>query len=140
MKQSNFWAIAAAADHDGISALRKSFDRHTNSATQEVDLNKMYAAGQEHFYVNSYRGNLYGQAKLMSQIGPGAPRIRTEIKGLFHCGQSTNAHGVLGALATGVIAASKITNSDIDDLLQFAEGGSHLPPSDLKTSKTSLIL
>ncbi len=75
------------------------------------------------FYVNSYRGNLYGQAKLMSQIGPGAPRIRTEIKGLFHCGQSTNAHGVLGALATGVIAAAKVTNKDIDDLLQFNEGG-----------------
>ncbi len=74
------------------------------------------------FYVNSYRGNLYGQAKLMSQIGPGAPRIRTEIKGLFHCGQSTNAHGVLGALATGVIAASKITGKSIDDLLQFNDG------------------
>lgn len=74
------------------------------------------------FYVNSYRGNLYGHAKLMSQIGPGAPRIRTEIKGLFHCGQCTNAHGVLGALATGVIAASKITGKSIDDLLQFNDG------------------
>ncbi len=75
------------------------------------------------FYVNSYQGNLYGHAKLMSQIGPGAPRIRTEIKGLFHCGQSTNAHGVLGALATGVIAASKISGKTMDDLLQFNDGG-----------------
>ena len=75
------------------------------------------------FYVNSYRGNLYGQAKSMSQIGPGAPRIRTEIKGLYHCGQSTNAHGVLGALATGVIAAAKISGKTMDELLEFNDGG-----------------
>ena len=75
------------------------------------------------FYVAAHRGNLYGQAKLLSQIGPGAPRIRTEITGLFHCGQSTAAHGVLGALATGVIAASKVSGREIDDLLTFNEGG-----------------
>ena len=75
------------------------------------------------FYVAAHRGNLYGQAKSLSQIGPGAPRIRTEINGLFHCGQSTSAHGVLGALATGVIAASKVSGRKMDDLLTFQEGG-----------------
>lgn len=75
------------------------------------------------FYVNSYRGNLYGQEKSISQIGPGAPRIRTEIKGLYHCGQSTNAHGVLGALATGVMAAAKISGKTMDELLEFSAGG-----------------
>ena len=75
------------------------------------------------FYVNSYRGNLYGQAKSISQIGPGAPRIRTEIKALYHCGQSTNAHGVLGALATGVMAAAKISGKTMDELLEFSDGG-----------------
>ena len=75
------------------------------------------------FYVAAHRGNLYGQAKSLSQIGPGAPRIRTEIDGLFHCGQSTAAHGVLGALATGVIAASKISGQSMEDLLTFDDGG-----------------
>jgi len=75
------------------------------------------------FYVAAHRGNLYGQAKSLSQIGPGAPRIRTEINGLFHCGQSTSAHGVLGSLATGVIAASKVRGRKMDDLLSFNEGG-----------------
>jgi len=75
------------------------------------------------FYVAAHRGNLYGQAKSLSQIGPGAPRIRTEIPGLYHCGQSTSSHGVLGALATGVFAAAKITRKSVDDLLQFNDGG-----------------
>ena len=75
------------------------------------------------FYVAAHRGNLYGHAKKLSQIGPGAPRIRTEIKGLYHCGQSTTAHGVVGSLATGVLAASEIVGKSIDDLLTFNEGG-----------------
>ncbi len=75
------------------------------------------------FYVNSYRGNLYGTAKTWSQIGPGAPRIRTEIPGLFHCGQSTTLHGVLGAMTTGMIAAAKITGKSIDEILAFSDAG-----------------
>jgi phytoene dehydrogenase-like protein len=75
------------------------------------------------FYAAAYRGNLYGQAKLRSQIGPGAPPIQTEINGLFHCGQSTAAHGVLGSLTTGLIAAAKITGGRMEDLLTFQEGG-----------------
>lgn len=75
------------------------------------------------FYCAAHRGNLYGQAKSLSQIGPGAPRIRTEIKGLYHCGQSTSAHGVLGALATGVFAAAKITGKPVDELLVHNDGG-----------------
>ncbi len=75
------------------------------------------------FYVNSYRGNLYGTAKTWSQIGPGAPRIRTDIPGLFHCGQSTAAHGVLGAMYTGMIAAAKISRKSIDEILVFSDEG-----------------
>ncbi len=75
------------------------------------------------FYVAAHRGNLYGHAKVLSQIGPAAPRIRTEISGLYHCGQSTSAHGVLGALATGLFAAAKISGKPVEDLLQFTDGG-----------------
>jgi len=74
------------------------------------------------FYVAAHRGNLYGQEKTLSQIGPGAPRIRTEINGLFHCGQSTSSHGVLGALATGVFAAAKISGKEVEDLLKYEDG------------------
>lgn len=72
-------------------------------------------------YCNGYRGNIYGTAKSKSQIGSGALPVTTEIAGLFHCGQSTAAHGVLGAMATGVIAAEQIAGCSRDDVLAFAD-------------------
>ncbi|MCL4107108.1 UNVERIFIED_CONTAM: hypothetical protein GTU68_039100 [Idotea baltica] len=75
------------------------------------------------FYVDAHLGNIYGTAKSKAQIGPGALPIRTEIEGLFHCGQSTAAHGVLGVIATGVIAASKISGLRKSELLSFNDAG-----------------
>lgn len=72
-------------------------------------------------YVNAYRGNIYATAKTKTQIGPGALSIETEINGLFHCGQSTTAHGILGAMMTGISAASKISGCDREQLLSFAD-------------------
>ena len=74
-------------------------------------------------YVNAYRGNLYATAKSKQQIGLGALPVETEIKGLFHCGQSTVAHGVLGALLSGVIAAGKISGKGVKDILTFNDAG-----------------
>ncbi len=74
-------------------------------------------------YVNSYRGNLYATAKSKQQIGLGALPLKTEIPALYHCGQSTAAHGVLGALMTGVIAAARITGKSVKEMLAFNEGG-----------------
>ena len=75
------------------------------------------------FYCNGHRGNIYGTAKSKSQIGAGVLPIKTEITGLYHCGQSTAAHGVLGAMATGVMAAQQIANCRHDEVLAFAEEG-----------------
>ena len=74
-------------------------------------------------YVNSYHGNLYATAKSKQQIGLGALPIETEIEGLYHCGQSTAAHGVLGALFTGLMAASKISGKNMEELLAFSDEG-----------------
>lgn len=74
-------------------------------------------------YVNAYRGNIYATAKTRTQIGPGALPIETEIEGLFHCGQSTTAHGILGAMMTGVSVASRISGCDREQLLSFADAG-----------------
>jgi phytoene dehydrogenase-like protein len=74
-------------------------------------------------YVNSYRGNLYATAKSKQQIGLGALPVETEIAGLYHCGQSTAAHGVLGALFTGVMAASKISGESVKKILSFSDEG-----------------
>ena len=74
-------------------------------------------------YVNSYRGNLYATAKSKQQIGLGALPINTEIAGLYHCGQSTAAHGVLGVMATGLMAASRISGKEMGELLIHGEAG-----------------
>lgn len=74
-------------------------------------------------YVNAYRGCLYGTAKSKTQIGPRALPIKTEIDGLFHCGQSTSAHGVLGALVTGAMAASQITGKGMREILVCDDNG-----------------
>jgi all-trans-retinol 13,14-reductase len=74
-------------------------------------------------YCNGYRGNIYGTAKSKSQIGSGALPVKTEIAGLYHCGQSTAAHGVLGAMATGVMAAEQIANCSHAEVLAFADDG-----------------
>jgi phytoene dehydrogenase-like protein len=74
-------------------------------------------------YLNAYRGNLYATAKSKQQVGLGALPINTEISGLYHCGQSTVAHGVLGVIATGLMAASKISGKHMDELLAFGDAG-----------------
>lgn len=75
------------------------------------------------YYCNGHRGNIYGTAKSKSQIGSGALPVKTEINGLYHCGQSTAAHGVLGAMATGVMAAEQIADCSHADVLAFADDG-----------------
>ena len=74
-------------------------------------------------YVEAYLGNIYGTAKSRRQIGPGTLPVRTEIPGLYHCGQSTAAHGVLGVMVTGVMAAAKISGKTNSELLSFDQEG-----------------
>ncbi len=56
-------------------------------------------------YVAATEGNAYGIEKGRSQMGPFAYPVRTELKGLFMCGASTTAHGVMGATVSGLVAA-----------------------------------
>lgn len=76
------------------------------------------------FYVEAFAGNIYGTAKSRQQIGSQSLPITTEINGLYHCGQSTAAHGILGVMATGIMAAEAITGLKSDQLLSHADGQS----------------
>ena len=69
------------------------------------------------YYINATRGNLYGIAKSMRQVGPGAFPIQTEIEGLLMCGASTLSHGVAGATSSGLAAAKRILKCSTSDLL-----------------------
>jgi phytoene dehydrogenase-like protein len=59
-------------------------------------------------YVAATRGNLYGTEKSRWQLGPFSFSTKTELEGLYLCGSSTLAHGVAGAVGSGLVAASQV--------------------------------
>ncbi|RZJ66817.1 MAG: NAD(P)/FAD-dependent oxidoreductase [Flavobacterium sp.] len=69
------------------------------------------------FYVNSTKGNVYGTAKTLKNVGPFAYKVASEIENLYLCGASTLSHGVAGATYSGVNAAAAILGCTQDDLL-----------------------
>ncbi len=68
-------------------------------------------------YVNGYRGNIYGIDKTVAQTGQGSFAAETEIDGLYLCGASTLSHGVQGVVVSGLIAAAKVLDCRMRDLL-----------------------
>jgi phytoene dehydrogenase-like protein len=69
------------------------------------------------YYLNATRGNLYGTAKTIGQIGPFGFQVKTGIDGLLMVGASTLSHGVAGAALSGLEAARTILNCRTRDLL-----------------------
>ncbi len=80
---------------------------HTNLATPITN----------DFYINTTRGNVYGTAKNLQQIGPNAFKPKSEIEGLYLCGASILSHGVAGASFSGVTTAGVILGKRQDELL-----------------------
>ncbi len=68
-------------------------------------------------YCAATNGNLYGNAKIRSQVGPFSFQTATEFPGLFLCGASTLGHGVTGAAMSGLVAARKALGCRVRDLL-----------------------
>ncbi|MBI4614159.1 MAG: NAD(P)/FAD-dependent oxidoreductase [Planctomycetes bacterium] len=68
-------------------------------------------------YVAATAGAVYGTEKGRGQVGPWSFQARTEIEGLFLCGASTVAHGVMGATLSGLVAAREVLGCRTDDLL-----------------------
>lgn len=82
------------------------------------------------YYINAHKGNLYGIAKSVRQVGPGAFQIKSPIKHLYLCGASTLSHGVSGATYTGLAAARQILNCKTRDLLKQKGPEIRIYPSD----------
>jgi len=72
-------------------------------------------------YINATRGNVYGTAKNLKQIGPFAYKPKSEIDNLYLCGASILSHGVAGASFSGVTTAANILGCKQDDLLAYDE-------------------
>jgi len=69
-------------------------------------------------FINTTNGNVYGTAKILSQIGPNAYKAKSEIKNLYLCGASILSHGVAGASFSGVTTAGIILGKKQEELLK----------------------
>ncbi|MBC7534809.1 MAG: NAD(P)/FAD-dependent oxidoreductase [Ferruginibacter sp.] len=74
------------------------------------------------FYIRATKGNVYGTEKSLMQVGPWTYSNKAEIDNLYLCGASILAHGVGGALNSGMQTASKILNLKVDDMLKPEAG------------------
>jgi phytoene dehydrogenase-like protein len=81
-------------------------------------------------YINATRGNLYGTAKRIKQLGPFGFSVQTEFENLFLCGASTETHGVAGVTSTGLAVARKILACSNADLLTQAGPELKIYPSE----------
>ena len=88
-------------------------------------------------YIPSTRGNLYGTEKTRWQIGPFADSQQTEIDGLWLCGASTLAHGVMGATKSGIAAAARLLNCHPDELLKPGASQLQTMLADAVSAKTA---
>jgi phytoene dehydrogenase-like protein len=68
-------------------------------------------------YLAASRGGIYGIEKSLRNLGPFAFPIRTHIKGLFQCGASTIAPGILGVTSSGLAAAEQVLGCTRADIL-----------------------
>lgn len=74
------------------------------------------------FYIRATKGNVYGTEKSLMQVGPWTYSNKAEIDNLYLCGASILAHGVGGALNSGMQTASKILNLKVNDMLKPEAG------------------
>ncbi len=73
----------------------------------------------EHYCAGT-RGNAYGTAKTLRHGHPYRWSQKSPIKGLYLCGHSTLAHGLLGASSSGLAAAAQVLGCSSRDLLTAA--------------------
>ena len=74
------------------------------------------------FYIRATKGNVYGTEKSLMQVGPWTYSNKAEIESLYLCGASILAHGVGGALNSGIQTASKILNLRVQDMVKPEAG------------------
>ncbi len=63
------------------------------------------------------RGGIYGVEKTLRHLGPFSFPIETHLAGLYQCGSSTIAPGILGVTTSGLLAAQAALGARRDEIL-----------------------
>lgn len=96
----------------------KALDNYFPGISNSIILKELGTPITNTHYIKAHHGNIYGIDKSIWQAGPLGFSNKTEFKNLFLCGASTLAHGVAYASYSGIIAASKILNCSIQNILK----------------------
>ena len=102
--------------------LLNNLDELIPGAKQHVVQMELGTPKTNKFFINATHGNVYGIAKTLAQLGPGAFNTRSEFAGLYLCGSSTLSHGVAGATNSGLVVASQILKTSVKSLLTNPDG------------------
>lgn len=102
---------------DVTASMLETLDTMVPGLPDHVVFSELGTPLTNEFYVRATRGNLYGTEKTLGLIGPFAYQPKSPIDGLWLCGASTIAHGVMGATASGLVTASRILKARPGDLL-----------------------
>lgn len=73
-------------------------------------------------YINATEGNCYGPNKTLRQVGPFNFQVNTEVENLHLTGAATLAHGLIGAVDSGVNTVAKIMGCERADMMVYGEG------------------
>lgn len=95
----------------------RNLDRRVPGLSSHITFYDLGTPLTTEHYLNASRGNLYGIAKIPTQIGPWSFSTRTPFTGLYLCGASTLSHGVAGVTSSGLAAARAILHCREADLL-----------------------
>lgn len=96
----------------------KSLERIIPDVSKSIVFSALGTPLTNAHYVDSTDGCIYGTEKSRRQLGPFAFTARSEIAGLTLCGASTLSHGVMGAMMSGLAAASSILHCRPSELLR----------------------
>jgi len=99
------------------TAMLKGIENIVPGITEKVVFQDVGTPVTNRFYLADTVGSAYGTAKHWSQMGPFQFKSKTEIRGLYHCGQSTLSHGIMGVTFSGLICAAALLGVKWDDLL-----------------------
>lgn len=98
--------------------LLKSIERIIPGVSKSIVFDALGTPLTNVHYVGSTDGSIYGTEKSRGQLGPFSFSVGSEIAGLTLCGASTLSHGVMGAMMSGLAAASSILGCRPSELLR----------------------
>ncbi len=100
----------------------KTLENVLPGVSSRVKMMELGTPNTAEHYVQATDGNCYGPDKMLTQVGPFAYNIVSEIKNLYMTGAGTYAHGIIGTADSGLMTAGKILNCSREDLLAYSEG------------------